>query len=305
MPEAGAGRVHLGANAYCWDLGQQNRLLVECLVPLLAELEQENIPVRLYFDRHDVRGPHLLLLLSVPATAKLVAGRQLAAALGAFLGRLEPPRSSTEEALLRHRAIRGRTFAAVDEGEELAAPGSWVVFEQPEPGWPFAFAATLSPGCREAVWAAADRLARGVLRRLAEGAGKIALSQAALLVAATDVNLGGAALRAGFWRFYCGTFLPGLEDEIAADPEPLRRIATGIGGNRESFDRVWALRGNDEIWPEVAPWARAFAEAFREAGKWRLPRELLHTTLKQLMLHPRIELPLAFYAWHRAASEVA
>lgn len=293
-------QVNLAANVYCWDLEQQNRTLVSCLAPLLAELERSGTPCRLFFDRHDVRGPHLLLLLTVPSSARAAVGRLLAARLEAFLAGLEPPRTTAEEALLCHQAIRGRTFAPPDRAEGLAEPGSFVLFEQPENDWPFAFAAALSPAVRQAVWAGADRLARGVIERLAAGGGQIAVAQAALLVAAFDEAWGPADDRAAFWRFYCGTFLPGLEEELARDPDPLPRIEAGIGKNREVFDRVWAARAKAAAWPEVELWVRALREGHREDGRWRLPRELLHTTLKQIMLHPRTELPLAFYAWHRS-----
>lgn len=303
MPEAStlpAEKVILGANAYCWDLEQQNRLLYSCVTPLLAELQRSS-PCRLFFDRHDTRGPHLLLLLTVPARARVAASRLFEERLEAFLAELEPPRASAEDALACHQAIGGRVFAEPDRAEGLAAQGSCVFFEQPEKGWPFAFAAGLSPAGREAVWDGADRLARGVIGRLEAGGGKIQAAQAGLLVAAFDEALGlPDEDRAAFWRFYCGTFLYSLEEEIEGDPEPLTRIEAGVGKNREVFDRIWAAGGKAAAWPEVGDWARALGDSYRETGRWRLPRELLHTTLKQLMLHPRTELPLAFYAWRRS-----
>jgi hypothetical protein len=309
MPEASAlpaERAILGANAYCWDLEQQNWLLVSCLAPLLAELERSATPCRLFFDRHDTRGPHLLLLLTVPASARAEAGRLFEERLESFLERLEPPQTSAEEALLCHRAIGGRVFAEPDAGEGLAERGSCVFFEQPEKGWPFAFAAGLSPAGREAVWDGADRLARGVIGRLAASGGNIHSAQAGLLVAAFDAALGlPDAERAAFWRFYCGTFLHTLEDEIARDPDLLPRIEAGIGKNRQAFDRIWGATAKAAAWPEVADWARALGDSYRESGRWRLPRELLHTTLKQLMLNPRTELPLAFYAWRRSWTTAA
>lgn len=306
-PETGApaaDRVILGANAYCWDLEQQNRLLTSCLAPLLAELDRSGAPCRLFFDRHDTRGPHLLLLLAVPASSRAATGRLFAERLEAFLEKLEPARTSVEDALLCHRAIGGRIFAEPDRGEELAEQGSCVFFEQPEKGWPFAFAAELPPAGREAVWTGADRLARGVLARLEAGGGKIATAQAGLLVAAFDEALGlSDADRAAFWRHYCGTFLYTLEEEIERDPDLTSRIAAGIGRNREIFDRIWAAGAKAAAWPEVGAWARALGDSYRHTGRWRLPRELLHTTLKQLMLHPRSELPLAFYAWNRSLKD--
>ncbi len=298
--------AHLGWSVYCWDMAQQNGALARCFAPLLLACGEEGSVCRLFFDRHGARGPHLQVLISVEPTIEAVVAKRGAALLDAFLPTLESPRLGRDEAEAIHKSIGERRFSALDRGEDLAPFNSWGCFSGDEEGWPFGLARDLSPGNREVVWHDADQLARAILRRLAAAPeDPVPAAVPALLAASFDRELETAGLNRSFWSFFAASFLPDLARRLDADADaaPLDRIEAGIGGNQPAFDRIWQAAAAGDAWPEAAALARALIAGYWECADWRLARELLHVTFKQLMASLRIELPLAFYAWRRSLRE--
>src|SRR4051812_6556856 len=77
--------IHLGANVYHHGWQHQNRLLADCVQPLLKEIDAQGIPLRFWFDRFDTRGPHVFSLLTVPEPRASEVRHLLSRTLDAYL----------------------------------------------------------------------------------------------------------------------------------------------------------------------------------------------------------------------------
>jgi len=300
VPLASASaRVTLGANIYHHGARQQNRLLAECIAPLLAEIRRPGIPVRFWFDRFDARGPHLFTLFTVPAASGPPIQALLARAFEEYLSR-QPSREalSSEKLEEYHAGCQGKALCQADTHLGIAANNSFCLFEQPADGYPF----FLTRGLRDAeeIWQLRDALAVSVVDTLstaAAGTAGVALEW----VAQVDRALTALAADPGdYWHYHAGTLFFGIERLAAEPPEVfLASLARRVGAkNRETFSRVWRETALRPLPPAVH---RLVAIVRGPPGgtpreRWAVLRDVVHTTLKQFGIPVPLHLPVVLFA---------
>lgn len=298
--------VHLGANIYCWAQPAQNRLLLECLTPVVRELRGRLGPIRFWFDRFDARGPHIISLLTLPAGAEPEARRLLTERIEIFFSaypeRGTLPRESVEK---RHESCWGQVFCELDREPGIAPEGTYSLFIHSPGGYPFRLTRGHSREGTEAVWDLVDDLTSWTLREIAADLGSGAAPAAALWLARLEQELRNAHPRAEeYWRFYATTLLRGLSRRLEADEEGvLAGLPRTINRhNAEALPVIWNQAATGPTpWPRLQELLRYAAPAVEPVGpgEWRLLREIVHWTLKQLCLYVATEIPLVLYAWQR------
>lgn len=298
--------VLLGANVYCWAQAAQNRLLLECLAPAVREIRDQLGPLRFWFDRFDARGPHVISLLTLPAGAETGARQLLAARIESFFSaypeRGTLPRESVEK---RHESCRGKIFCDLDREPGIAPEGTYRLFAHSPEGFPYRLTRGLPCASAEAVWDLVDDLTSWTLREIAANPERGAPQVAALWLARLEQELRNAHPRPEeYWRFHATTLLRGLSRRLEEDEEGvLAGLPDTINRhNAETLPAVWQqAAAGPARWPRVTELLRRAAPAGEPAhpGDWRLLREIVHWTLKQLCLYVETEIPLVLYAWQR------
>jgi hypothetical protein len=303
MPEPAS---YLGVNVYCWSQTEQNLLLAECLKPATDELRERFDSVRFWFDRFDARGPHIVALFTLPAGAVPDAESRLRPRLESFFA-AHPPGGMVrvEEAEKRHVSCRGAYLSDLDRGSDLAPEGSYAFFEHSASGYPYRLTRGLPPGVERRVWDLLDELSLWTVRQLAIDPAGAPVRTAVLWSAAFDQILNRLHPHPeDYWRFHASTLLFGLPKKLEeGEPQVLASLPAAIGEkNAKSFGALW-----DEVVRQGPRWhpleellGCVLTEAETPADSpWRLPREIVHWTLKHLCLYVGAEIPLVLYAWHR------
>jgi hypothetical protein len=298
--------VYVGANIYCWDQEAQNRVLVDCVQPFVAELRQELGLTRFWFDRFDARGPHVVLLLTVPLGEDLLVAERLGSRLSSFLSAHPPSgKTSVEEAEKRHLSCKGLTLCEVDGEPGLAPENSYRLFTHSAWGYPFRLTRGLPEETAAAAWGLLDELGSWTVSRLAAGPSGSTVRMAVRWLASFEGLLREIHPQPEqYWRFHASTLLFGLpkqlEENEAGVREALRSAVSP--GNEQAFSAIWDEESRSgPCWPPLRELLRCvLAEADPPAASpWRLPREIVHWTLKQLCLYVASEIPLVLYAWRR------
>jgi hypothetical protein len=276
----------LGLIVYRWGRHSQDRLLVECLGPLAAELWGTEQVDRFWFDRYDARGPHLFAVFGAPRdNLDRLTGR-LGGALDRYLAENPSPETLTPERLERlHLQTRGRRQCEVDGRPGFGANDSWEIFAHPPRGYPFG----LAEPDEDQVWRLAAELALRTIERIECRTEPPGLAEAVRWTAAVDRALRAAgADPAAYWRHHASTLVDSddgsLLDELPDALEP-RHL--------ENLGHLWeeAKRAGDS-WPELPRLVRAAV-----GGKgWTLLRELDHAALKQQGIPVALHLPAVLFA---------
>lgn len=301
--------MHLGLNVYRWAWEDQNLFLTECLRPLMAELRAHVTGARLWFDRFDARGPHIMALVTVPSVVADTARELALRRLGEF-ATAHPERSgmSEQEAEHLHRSVRRTTLCAPDREPGLAAENSHLPFVQPLGDYPFHLTVSWPAEVEERAWALVDDLAGWTIGRLAANAGHKPTREAVLWLASLERHLRTAFDDpGGFWRFYASTLLWSLPQRLRDDPAAvLGAVSRAVGErNRELFAGLWREEeGDGPPWLGLTELVLLVSQpSVDRAAAARFIRELTHWTLKQLCVSVARELPLVLYAWSRYLNE--
>jgi hypothetical protein len=304
--------IHLGVNVYAWSQESQNRLLVGWLAPLVEQLRAEPARARFWFDRFNARGPHLIVLFTIPADVRKSVARTVAAGLDDWTTASTADRplggSGVDEAERFHQAVRGAVMCEADREEGLAEEGSYRLFEQPADEYPFHLTGALPPWVADELWMRVDELSLWTIGCIALNRERPPMATAIRWLASFEQELRRQDSRAeSFWRFYAGTLLFGLPRRIADDEEGvLRALPRAVGTkNGGVFARIWdEMAGERGFGPDLAMLVQTLLAAAERLPKaaWALPRELVHWTLKQLCLPVDAEIPLILYAWWRSLS---
>jgi hypothetical protein len=306
IAELGDGpMVYLGLNVYRWDWADQNVFLVECLGPLAGELRARSAAIRLWFDRVDARGPHVMVLLTLPSGLAEFAIDLAARRLDEF-SRLHQRRGtvSAEEAERLHLSLRGLTLCPLDREPGLAEENSYQFFVQPHREYPFHLTARWPPEIRNKAWTLVDDLFTWTIGRIAAHNGRRPTREAVLFLAALEREVRGSFDEPeAFWRHYSGTLLFGLPGRLQDDPEEFFRALPRVIGsrNQDLFARLWReLEVEGPPWHGLAELVRLVSEPEVGAGSaMDFLRELAHWTLKQLCVSVSSEIPLVLYSWTR------
>jgi hypothetical protein len=295
---------HTGCNVYFWGEREQDRLLAECLGPAAEELRGQGLADRFWYDRFDARGPHVFALFSGPDEAAPEAYRRLAARLDAYLAERPSSVIFGNELVDRDVETRGKQLCSADALPGLAANNTYVLFEQAEHAYPFAFAAGLQRAAE--LWRLLDDLARAAVRQLASQPGTVPTGLAVRWIAGLDRELHRAGMAGEYWRYHVTTLLLGLEERLATgEGEGLDSVPRLIGSrNWETFSRIWAEAPvRPLLWPHLPSLVDlALAEDGRPLPRrLALLREAVHCFLKQLGMPVSRHIPLVLFAWHRTA----
>lgn len=294
--DSGSPCAHLGAVVYLWGEAEQSRLVTHCLAAFADELRSRGLRA-FWFDRFDARGPHVFALWSLPpqrlSEARDTLGRRLERYLAAHPASARLPDS---ELAARHAACRNKTLCAADTLPGMARPGTYLVFEQPETAYPLQLLRR-APQPR-ALAASVDELTRWVVERMTAAAPEIPSQAAMRWIASLDATLAEDDVAAErYWRYHASTLLPGLAARLDAGEPVAHRLVSAR--NHSTFTRVWA-RTPAGWWPG---WPRLLELLAFGSGSTReshlLLREILHTSLKQLGLPVKLQIPLVCFAWSR------
>ncbi|HEV7507444.1 MAG TPA: lantibiotic dehydratase C-terminal domain-containing protein [Thermoanaerobaculia bacterium] len=300
--------VTLGLTLYHWGTPQQNRLLADCLVPALAELKRDGFAGRLWFDRFDARGPHLLVLVTVSEAATQTVASRLSAQLEAYMV-ANPSKEELNAADLDllHAQCRGKVQCEADSLPEIAANNTFSLFEHPLRGYPFWLSAGLP--FEEELWELLEDLALWSISQAASSSQGTATAAATRWIAGLDRELASAGVaRAAYWRYHATTLILTLEERLATqEAEILSSLDASLGDrNRQALGRAWKVveAGGDD-WPLLPRLVRL---AFADAGwplrrHWMLMREVVHSALKQLGLPVSLHIPLVLFAWQKSSLE--
>jgi hypothetical protein len=297
---------YVGANVYCWDQEAQNRLLIDCLQPCAEELRRETGFTRFWFDRFDARGPHVVALLTVPLGADLLAADRLEGQLNAFLStHSRPSTTSLEEVEKRHLSCRGMALCPIDGEPDIAPDNSFRLFTHSSWGYPFRLTRGLPEETAWETWELLDKLSAWTISRLAAVHGGSTSRTAVRWLASFEQILREACSQPEqYWRFHASSLLFGLPKQLEENESRVREaLQSAISQqNEQAFSAIW---DEEEIsgpcWPGLRELLRCvLTEADPPAPlPWRLPREIVHWTLKQLCLYVAAEIPLVLYAWRR------
>ncbi len=306
----------LGVIVYCWHLPEQNRLMVECLDPMVTDLCREGLAQGLWFDRFDTRGPHVLALItrSKPllerrAEARLESGpepirQRLSATLGAYLTANRSASSLDEgELARRHRDCVSKPQCEIDVGPGFADNNTFAIFEHGPriyPYCPFSFIED-SPS-EAAIWSLSCELTSWSIEQLRHGRPTVA---AVRWLASLDRALQAAELSPeSYWRHHATTLLLRLGERLAASEGEILASLPAIAGERNmtAFSKLWPAEASG-----TADWDgfRSLVELAvspRTDRRWILLREIVHCTLKQLGIPVALHVPLVLFAWHTSLS---
>ena len=296
----------LGANVYLWDRDLQNRFLARYLRPAMTELRDRFTDFRFWFDRYDIRGPHIWLLTFPPPSTRDATRSLLIRCFDDFL-RHEAMGSPTDTKAIeaRHAACRGRPLCSIDRQPGLAEERTYSFFDHGPDGYPFHL--TRHAEDEEKLWHSLDELATWTLDRVA--AGKPLATALAWLsnLDAIVVKVEGSA--EPFWRYFASTLLLDLPERLATDEAAaLAALPGALGeGNRRRFQPIWSRA--HQAPPPFSPLPRLVETTLNwtpppELSSWTLLREVAHSTLKQLAVHGAFEIPMILFAWSQSLSSI-
>lgn len=292
--------THLGLNVYCWGQQEQNRLLADGLGPVAREVRDQRLARRFWFTRFDVRGPHIFAVFTPsPESSRSRLAEVVSARLEAYLDR-HPSQVVLERAELeeRHAACRGKSLCAADQASDFAPNNSFALVDHATWAYPFRWSAHLA--AHEELWRQLDASTFWALEELTRGRQTAAGIR---WLAAVDLALAPSGHAAeSYWRYHaCTLVLPLTERLERAEEEVTASLPAAVGArNREIFSSLWNDVAETGA-PEVERWlALVLADDSRsERQRWSLLREINHSTLAQLGLPVKLQIPLVLYAWLR------
>lgn len=295
--------VHLGLNVYRWTWEYQNLFLIECLRPLMVHFRSSVTGARFWFDRFDARGPHIMVLVSVPSVLADRARELMIQRLDEFAtAHQELSGVGEQEAERLHRSVGRTTLCAPDREPGLATENSYLLFTQPPGDYPFHLTASWPAEVEERAWTLVDDLAGWTIGRLAAKAGHKPTREAIMWLASLERHLRSSCDDpGGFWRFYAGTLLLSLPQRMRDDPAAvLDALDHAIGErNRGLFAGLWLEEERDgSPWSGLARLVQLVSQpSIGRTATMQFVRELAHWTLKQLCVSVAHEIPLVLYAW--------
>lgn len=293
----------LAATIYHWGLFEQDRLLVTCVGPMVAEARARGLCDRLWFNRSDVRGPHIKLLVSSTRSALPALADEVSSALMGYLGAAPSATSLTRNELAsRHAAWRGKILTDVDRRPGIADNNTLHLGGHDPGAYPFSLGAELDAPLR--LWRLVDRLSVWALEQLSEQTEadltRRTTAPAVRWLAALEAALAGADISpALYWRYHAGTLAPELEERLTRGQLTAAGAMAAIGReNRGTLARLWQHPVSDGIDPR---------ELVAAAGGPRglaILREVVHTLFGQLGIEVRREIAIVLFAWAHSALEV-
>jgi hypothetical protein len=304
--DSGPFAVHVGTNVYCWDQEAQNRLLAECLGPLTEELRQDFGFTRFWFDRFDARGPHIVALFSVPLGADLIVAERLENRLLAYLAiHSRPGATLRKQVETRHESCLGMALCDVDSEPGIADENSYRIFWHSSWGYPYRLTRGLPPNVAAETWELIDELTRWTVAQIAMNPAESPVRKAVLWLASFERLLREMHPDAeSYWKFHASTLLFGIPQQLEKDE---RQVYAGLDSairpnNERVFSALWEEdRRSGPCWPPLRDLIECVITQAEppERSPWRLAREIVHWTLKQLCLYVASEIPLVLYAWRR------
>lgn len=303
--------ICLGLNVYHWGARQQDRLLVECLGPVVEECRQEGLVERFWFDRFDARGPHLFILLTLPGHDEGVeagedeVARRVEVRLTSYLTAHPSSEVLSSERLAQLQGdLRGKALCSEDLRPGVAANNSYVLFTHDPQGYPFRLSAGLP--FETELWRLLDDLARWGIQQIAAHPPGPPLAVAVRWAAGLDAALRAAGLAEEYWRFHAMTLLLGLEERLAAEEDQVLGSLEGAVGekNRATFSRLWAEHSPVPVWPHLSrlvALAAPEADASPAGRRFQLLRETVHCGWKQLGVPVPLHIPLVLFAWSQSS----
>jgi Lantibiotic biosynthesis dehydratase C-term len=294
--------IHLGLTVYLWGIEAQDRLLSQCLAPAVGALRQEGLVNRFWFERMDIRGPHLFVLFRVSPGATDEVKRRLTERIEGFLATHPCPLiMSHEELRSRHDFCRGKIQCAPDRDSGFAENNTFRLFQHEERGYPF----HLSEGIpqEEEIWRLLTELTFWTVDQLSSPSSSrtaIAVRWFAILdcvVRATQVS------PERYWRYHASTLLVSLEKGLAMDEaRVLSSLPSALGEkNIATLTRIWSeIEAGRSSYPWIDTIVELVLNAPKPSEEQRLAflREIIHCSLKQLGLMVAFHLPLVLFAWN-------
>jgi Lantibiotic biosynthesis dehydratase C-term len=290
----------LGLAVYCWDRSDQDKLVANWLGPMVEQLDRLDLVESLWFDRFDVRGPHLSVVLATAGDLQPIA-EQVRSSLSGYLARWPSANGLTEHQLRdRHEACRGRQQGPADRLPGFAANNTFEIYEHPEDDFPFGLGRGYSAD--RPFWAAVDAISRSNIGALKKNT-PTPTRDAIRLVAELHKALSSEGRDAeGFWRHHSASLLPGLKRRLDIEELSASSDVSGWIGetNRARFAPIFDGVRRAEVGPRTLA---ALAPGEDRGGDWHLLREVVHSLTKQLGLPVVLEIPLILFAWSRSLEE--
>lgn len=294
---------HSALNVYCWDRGDQNRVLTECLGPALRELWDAGALRRLWFHRFDARGPHVTVFLGAPPGVSPEVRDELGRRLDAYFAQSRGGTGiSREELEQRHAECRGTQLCSLDTLPSFAPNRSHASADHRADGYLFGLAEGMDGAAVDELLGDLAHWSIAQLRAGGTGGGAVRW------VAGLDAALARAGVDTeALWRYYASTLLPALRERIAAgDPELVAGLPAIVGErNRAVLARRWdEAEARPPVWAGMDRLAERVAAA--EAPTPRriaFVREVSHSVLAQLDQYVSFRIPLILYAWLRSSTQ--
>lgn len=295
--------VHLGLVAYVWGPLFQDRLLLECLAPAVAELRRDGLARRFWMDRYDARGPHIFAVLTVPREVAPEVSSWLAERLSEHLAAHPSTANLTTEQLARrHQETRQRRLCEAHGRPGFAANNSFEIFEHPPSGYPFSLSTGLDG--EEELWDLVTDLTLWTIGLLADRPGSPAMAVARRWVASVDRELRLAGAQpSDYWRHHVRTLLPDLFEGLGPEETSaaLTELVAGVRTTSPALLRAWQETAETgPVWPRLPELIRLLGSRPALPAPWTLLREIDHALLKQLGLPVILHTPLVLYAWQRS-----
>ena len=293
---------HLGINIYYWGTSEQRHLLLEGVRPWAVEAREKGLAESFWHCRFDARGPHIFALFKTSATARDRLQELLSQRLSTFLER-SPSRAilAADELERRHAECRGKALCRVDGADGIAANNTFVLFDHEADGYPL----WLDRGMAQAgaFWRQLDALSFWTLARLEQGEASAASVR---WLAAVGGGLSRRGLPAAeYWRLHATTLIPSLAGRWETEPDALLASLAGAVSerNRLNFARIWDRAGaaageGFDIDPLIEAVTADDGRTLEQ--RFRVLREVNHTTLAQLEQPVALHIPMVLYAWQQS-----
>ena len=300
----------LGFNIYYWGIEEQNRLIGECLLPALRNICKGRKVSRVWYDRSNIRGPHLFLLLTTRDSHCPAFCSDLLRELHRYLQLRPSMKHLTEtELLLLHDDMHGVTYCDKDLLGGLCANNSvsqfvWFDDEKHFPG-----RICRSKG-RKALFSFAKKMSLLAMRQVSGPDPKACDTFGLQFLMACDEILFDSREEANrYWRFHAGTLIRNIDPERLSPEITTALLARTVSEATLSLSRTWranlahslvrkgrtASKNKMPVMMAVSV-VQAFRDALRKIGgdADRIRRELIHVFLRQLGIPVLREIPMVF-----------
>lgn len=301
MGFAGGASEGIGFNLYLWDMEAQNRALVRYIVPQIRALRTAGDVDFFWFDRNDLRGPHLFTLVGVsPGRADHVRS-VLRDTVDRFLSEcpsqvvLDP-----EHLQSRHDACFERFQSTVDQEDGFADDNTVRELLPTGDSAPFSWDRNGAVG--QDFWALVTELSLWSAELMDPSGKGASMARALCWLADLDRAVGDGDASKSYWTYHLACDVPGFRDVLSKGESIAAVMAHRKIGpkNRQVFSEIWAL-GETEgpSWVPIKGLVEAAVdlEADAPSRRWFLLREVVHCALKQMGLKVRDHILLGLYAW--------